>query len=63
MWTTTSVVADLGMNPTDGTLGGNTQTSRLPLSSVQLVKLKKAGNILKYNNVFDTFYNNIVFYQ
>ena len=42
-WTTSANVPDLGLNPSDGSIQDKTQQSILPLSSVQLVKLKTAG--------------------
>jgi hypothetical protein len=39
----TNNVPNLGLNPSDGTLQGSTQTSTLPLSSKQLEMLKTAG--------------------
>ena len=42
-WSTSTNVDKLGLNPSDGTLQGSTQTSSLSLSSAQLAKLKTAG--------------------
>ena len=44
VWTTSTVVSDLNLNPDQGILQGTSQTSSLQLSSAQLVKLKAAGS-------------------
>ena len=42
-WTVSTSVANLGLNPSEGTLQGDSQTSILPLSSTQLASLMAAS--------------------
>ena len=42
-WTVSTNVANLGLNPSEGTLQGDSQTSILPLSSTQLASLMAVG--------------------
>ncbi|KAL5271415.1 hypothetical protein ACHWQZ_G001903 [Mnemiopsis leidyi] len=42
-WTVSTSVLNLGLNPSEGTLQGDTQTSTLPLSSTQLASLMATG--------------------
>ena len=43
VWTTSTVVSDLNLDPDQVTQQGTSKTSTLQLSSAQLVKLKAAG--------------------